>query len=362
MDLSKAIHRVVDFFSSKERPKDPEQSIEEAVSKFNEEKVVVKALFDNDIIDIDEYVEKMRVLDDGIYDVRAKDTTVYSYADAIIRNGKGEILFLRRNSNDSFYPNTWGLPGGKIESGETPEQAVRREVQEETDKDVLESFLIAKKPLLNGGTIYLFECIVNKVDDNIILDNNEHFSYQYISKYDYGKFNFIADLRSVLQQIEDKFKPKEDDAQILKAVEGIEFITEDKDKKYTSIRKLTDEGQVDDNYFIHYLQTVNQLPDSVVPGRLQPKNQTQLSDTTKESEQLKRAEKTDLVTLPETVSGTNCGNCKFISTGSVCTNKEVDQKVSVRMCCALWDQIGTKRAWKKDKELTNTFKDETAIA
>lgn len=61
---------------------------------------------------------------------------------------------------------------------------------------------------------------------------------------------------------------------------------------------------------------------------------------------LQRAKKTDLVTLPANVQGTNCGNCEYFK-ANYCVNPKVRQPVNPRMCCALWDAPGTKRAWEK---------------
>lgn len=48
---------------------------------------------------------------------------------AIIRDETGKILIVKNRKGDSFY---WGPPGGAVEEGETLEQAVIREVWEES--------------------------------------------------------------------------------------------------------------------------------------------------------------------------------------------------------------------------------------
>jgi 8-oxo-dGTP pyrophosphatase MutT (NUDIX family) len=46
---------------------------------------------------------------------------------AVIKNERGQILLHRRADNDQ-----WSLPAGAIDPGETPAQAIEREVREET--------------------------------------------------------------------------------------------------------------------------------------------------------------------------------------------------------------------------------------
>ena len=51
----------------------------------------------------------------------------------ILTNNRGEALLQLRDNNPNIsFPNSWTLPGGVVESHETPEQAARRELAEET--------------------------------------------------------------------------------------------------------------------------------------------------------------------------------------------------------------------------------------
>ena len=49
----------------------------------------------------------------------------------IVRNGEGKVLILRRAAT-AYGEGAWCLPGGKVDYGETVEQAVAKELREET--------------------------------------------------------------------------------------------------------------------------------------------------------------------------------------------------------------------------------------
>ena len=51
-------------------------------------------------------------------------------ASIILENDKGEfLLYLRDNKPDIPFPGYWDLIGGHVEEGETPEEALIREVK-----------------------------------------------------------------------------------------------------------------------------------------------------------------------------------------------------------------------------------------
>jgi 8-oxo-dGTP diphosphatase len=48
----------------------------------------------------------------------------------------GRVLVARRHSTSRFEPGRWEFPGGKLEFGEHPKDAIRREIKEELGVEV----------------------------------------------------------------------------------------------------------------------------------------------------------------------------------------------------------------------------------
>ena len=53
------------------------------------------------------------------------------YSDVLVMDGD-KVLMLKRTDNDEFEPSKWGLAGGKIDEGESAQEAGARELMEET--------------------------------------------------------------------------------------------------------------------------------------------------------------------------------------------------------------------------------------
>lgn len=77
---------------------------------------------------------------------------------AVIRKGD-EVLLIHRHKNGEEY---WVLPGGGVEDEETLEEALRREVMEETSLAITSFELIRECPGYEGRCHYFYEV---KTDD-----------------------------------------------------------------------------------------------------------------------------------------------------------------------------------------------------
>ncbi|MBF4691483.1 NUDIX hydrolase [Fusibacter ferrireducens] len=96
---------------------------------------------------------------------------------AIILNGKNEILLQRRGDD-----NNWCIPGGGMEIGETVEDAIIREVYEETGLKInnIELFNVYSGKnqyhrYPDGNEYYFVNVVfkINKIDGELKIDDNE---------------------------------------------------------------------------------------------------------------------------------------------------------------------------------------------
>ena len=82
----------------------------------------------------------------------------------ILVDRESKVLLQLRGPSSKYFPNQWTLPGGKVEKGESTEQAIVREVKEEIGLD-LQKFR-------------LFETVTEEASDGIA---ERHIFYDFIS-------------------------------------------------------------------------------------------------------------------------------------------------------------------------------------
>ena len=69
---------------------------------------------------------------------------------ALIYNAAGEVLMLRTHK----WSDLWGIPGGKIKWGEPAEDALRREIKEETNLDVTDIRFVLVQDCIHSKEFY----------------------------------------------------------------------------------------------------------------------------------------------------------------------------------------------------------------
>lgn len=109
---------------------------------------------------------------------------ILNFSAACILDKQGRLLLQKRGDTSCF--NEWGLPGGAWEFGESAEEALRREVREETGLEIKVNRLIGVYSKYfseydNGDksqtSVILFEC--NPMSENLIIDGKETLELKY---------------------------------------------------------------------------------------------------------------------------------------------------------------------------------------
>lgn len=94
------------------------------------------------------------------------------------------FLYLLRNDNKN--PNSWGLPGGKIEQDETLLEGLYRECFEEIGYDIDRYKLIPIQKFVNNTFVYhTFFCQIDR--EFIPVLNDEHCGYAWVKVGQYPK-------------------------------------------------------------------------------------------------------------------------------------------------------------------------------
>jgi 8-oxo-dGTP diphosphatase len=83
---------------------------------------------------------------------RDPDLPVTPCVGAVVHDPDGRLLLIRRGH--APHAGSWSLPGGRVERGETPEQAVEREVREETGLEVRAGDPVGRVQILGNGVVY----------------------------------------------------------------------------------------------------------------------------------------------------------------------------------------------------------------
>jgi mutator protein MutT len=125
---------------------------------------------------------------------------------AIIVNSDNKFLLLKRSDDPKIWmPNKWALVGGGIEKGESPEEAVKREIKEEIGLDIdkfIKTFSIQRH---KDSIEHIFACRYDGDPTEITL-NEENTNYGW---YDIKEIDFLDIVPHLIEYITLAFKKYE---------------------------------------------------------------------------------------------------------------------------------------------------------
>jgi len=123
---------------------------------------------------------------------------------AVIVNEDNKILLLKRSDyEDQWMPDKWALVGGGVEKNETPEEACKREIQEETGLIInkfVESFKIQRH---EGSEETVFAAKYDGDPTDVNLDMKENVKYGW---YDVGEMEYLDTVPHLVEYITLVFK------------------------------------------------------------------------------------------------------------------------------------------------------------
>ena len=102
---------------------------------------------------------------------------------AVIQNDEGKILAIFRTETAPSRPNTWDLPGGEVDFGESPQDGIRREIKEETGLEVedVRPFDTEVHLFPEEGVYWLTIAYKCKASSNNVVLSWEHNNYKWVT-------------------------------------------------------------------------------------------------------------------------------------------------------------------------------------
>jgi phosphoglycolate phosphatase-like HAD superfamily hydrolase/ADP-ribose pyrophosphatase YjhB (NUDIX family) len=163
---------------------------------------------DPDLI-VEHLGELREILERGKFDLRrprhARETPQFPVCTvgALVFNPAGEALMVRTQK----WSGLWGIPGGKIKWGEPSEDALRREIMEETNLEVSNIQFVLVQDCLHSKEFYRdahfvllnYTCVAN--DPSATKLNEEAQEFRWVRREEALKMNLNAPTRILLQKV-----------------------------------------------------------------------------------------------------------------------------------------------------------------
>jgi len=109
----------------------------------------------------------------NIYKLQQESAQNQKYVIAAIENKVGEILIVKRGSTAEWEPNKWSLVGGVVKQNEGLDDALTREVKEETQLSIYNLKYVTLMQS-DGGITYVYTAKTTQDDPTLDWENVDY--------------------------------------------------------------------------------------------------------------------------------------------------------------------------------------------
>ena len=112
------------------------------------------------------------------------------------------ILLLKRNGQRRTSPNKWQTPSGFINEGESAEEAVLREVKEETGLDgTIKKSGSAFEVLDEWARWIIVPFLILVKSDKVVIDTREHSEFRWVKVNEVSSFECVKGIEEDLKAV-----------------------------------------------------------------------------------------------------------------------------------------------------------------
>jgi 8-oxo-dGTP diphosphatase len=112
----------------------------------------------------------------------------------------GKLLVLRRAPSMSYKPGSWDLPGGHLAIGESFEECLAREIEEETGLTIATSRLFGIHNSVGPYLQAIFACAVARHVHDIRMRPHEHVEARWVASSELEQLELIPYLEGILRR------------------------------------------------------------------------------------------------------------------------------------------------------------------
>lgn len=117
---------------------------------------------------------------------------------AIIHDDEGRIFATQRGYGD--YKDGWEFPGGKMEPGESPEEALKREIWEELETEIVVERLVQTVEYDYAAFHLTMHCFLCHIESGSLI-LKEHEAARWLTKDELNSVDWLPADREVVEKL-----------------------------------------------------------------------------------------------------------------------------------------------------------------